>query len=90
MWGRRSTTIARLAHFPRLRPARGNVSVGEEAFIGANATVLQNRRIGSRAIIGAGAVVTKDVPEGVTVTGVPAGVHGHQGVKGTATSGRRA
>jgi UDP-perosamine 4-acetyltransferase len=59
----------------------GNVTVGEEAFIGANATVLQNRRIGSRATIGAGAVVTKDVPEGVTVTGVPARVHGHQGAK---------
>ena len=32
----------------------------------------KNIKIGNNAIIGANAVVTKDVPEGVTVVGIPA------------------
>ena len=39
--------------------------------MGANATILQNRSVGSRAVIGAGSVVTKDVPDEVMVKGVP-------------------
>lgn len=42
------------------------------ASIGSNATVLGGVTIGERAIIGAGAVVTKDVPDGATVVGNPA------------------
>jgi maltose O-acetyltransferase len=34
--------------------------------------VLQGLRIGDDAVVGAGAVVTRDVPAGVTVVGVPA------------------
>lgn len=41
--------------------------------IGANATILPGIRIGEGALIGAGAVVTKDVPNGATVVGNPAG-----------------
>tara|TARA_B100002003_G_C13892409_1_gene435127 strand:- start:152 stop:610 length:459 start_codon:yes stop_codon:yes gene_type:complete len=40
--------------------------------IGANATILPGLIIGENAIVGAGSVVTKDVPEGVTVFGNPA------------------
>ena len=36
------------------------------------AQILPGIRIGKGAIVGAGAVVTKDVPAGVTVKGVPA------------------
>jgi sugar O-acyltransferase (sialic acid O-acetyltransferase NeuD family) len=50
----------------------GTVTVGEQVFIGANATVLPHRRIGSHATVGAGAVVAEDVPDGMTVVGVPA------------------
>lgn len=50
----------------------GGVRVGEGAHIGAGAIILQGIRIGERSIVGAGAVVTRDVPDGVTVTGVPA------------------
>jgi maltose O-acetyltransferase len=41
-------------------------------FIGMGALILPGVRIGDNAIVGAGAVVTKDVPSGVTVKGVPA------------------
>jgi UDP-2-acetamido-3-amino-2,3-dideoxy-glucuronate N-acetyltransferase len=40
--------------------------------IGAGARILQGVEIGEEAVIGAGAVVTGDVPAGVTVRGVPA------------------
>lgn len=50
----------------------GDVIVEDGVLIGANATVLQGLRVGPGAVIGAGAVVTKDVAPGVTVTGVPA------------------
>ena len=42
------------------------------ASIGGGATILPGIRIGADATIGAGAVVTKDVPPGVTVIGNPA------------------
>ena len=45
--------------------------VGNGVRIGSNATILPVE-IGDNAIIGAGAVVTKDVPAGVTVAGNPA------------------
>jgi len=48
------------------------VHVEEGAAIGSNATVLGGVTIGRDAVIGAGAVVTRDVPDGATVSGVPA------------------
>jgi acetyltransferase-like isoleucine patch superfamily enzyme len=42
------------------------------ASIGSNATILCGVTIGERAIVGAGSVVTKDVPPGAVVAGVPA------------------
>ena len=47
-------------------------TVKRGASIGSNATVLSGVTIGERAIVGAGAVVTKDVADGATVTGNPA------------------
>ena len=44
------------------------------ASIGANATLLPGITVGEGALIGAGAVVTRDVPPGVTVVGNPATV----------------
>ena len=46
--------------------------VEDDASIGSGATILCGVRIGKGALIGAGAVVTKDVPPGATVAGVPA------------------
>jgi acetyltransferase-like isoleucine patch superfamily enzyme len=45
--------------------------VDRRASIGSGAVVLAGVRIGEGALVGAGAVVTKDVPSGATVAGVP-------------------
>lgn len=50
----------------------GRVEIGSWVLIGANATILPGVRIGDGAIVGAGAVVTRDVPPGAVVAGVPA------------------
>jgi UDP-2-acetamido-3-amino-2,3-dideoxy-glucuronate N-acetyltransferase len=44
------------------------------ASVGSGAIVLGGVRVGAGALVGAGAVVTKDVPAGATVMGVPARV----------------
>ncbi|HMD00428.1 MAG TPA: acetyltransferase [Ferruginibacter sp.] len=50
----------------------GNVTVGRQSFIGANAVIRQGITIGANATIGAGSVVISNVPDNVTVVGVPA------------------
>jgi len=47
-------------------------SVGNGVIIGSGAQVLGPIRVGERARIGANAVVTKDVPDGATMIGIPA------------------
>ena len=48
------------------------VHIGKGVWIGANATITPGVTIGDHAIVAAGAVVTKDVPAGAVVGGVPA------------------
>lgn len=50
------------------------VTIGKNVWIGSGATILPGVTIGDRAVVAAGAVVTKDVPEGTVVAGVPAKV----------------
>lgn len=50
------------------------VTIGENVWIGSNATILPGVMIGNNSVVAAGAVVTKDVPENTVVAGVPAKV----------------
>jgi sugar O-acyltransferase (sialic acid O-acetyltransferase NeuD family) len=50
----------------------GCVTLEDNVMIGAGAVVLPRLKIGKGALIGAGAVVTRDVRDGVVVTGNPA------------------
>ena len=55
---------------PRKRGLEG-VTIETKCSIGANSTLLPGIRIGHHSVIGSGAVVTKDVPPGSVVAGVP-------------------
>lgn len=48
------------------------VTIGNDVWIGANATILPGVTIGNHCVVAAGAVVTKDVPPYSLVGGVPA------------------
>ncbi len=50
----------------------GDVIVGEGTLVGIGAMVLPQRRVGAWCTVGAGAVVTRNVPAGSMVMGVPA------------------
>ncbi len=50
----------------------GGVVLGDASLVGTGAQILQYVRVGCGATVGAGAVVTRDVPDGETVVGIPA------------------
>jgi acetyltransferase-like isoleucine patch superfamily enzyme len=52
------------------------ITVGDGAWLGAGAKVLDGVAIGAHAVIGAGAVVRESIPERATAVGVPARVVG--------------
>jgi sugar O-acyltransferase (sialic acid O-acetyltransferase NeuD family) len=52
----------------------GNIRVGDLSLIGTGASIIPGRTVGRNAIVGAGAVVITDIPDDVTVVGVPAHV----------------
>lgn len=49
----------------------GNVEIGENTFVGANAVIKQGVKIGANSIIGAGTVVLKDIGDNKKVVGNP-------------------
>jgi len=53
-------------------PGKRHPTIGNGVIIGSGAQVLGPIHVGARARIGANAVVTKDVPEGATMVGIPA------------------
>ncbi len=48
------------------------VTIEDDAVIGANSVLISGVKIGEKAVVASGAVVTKDVPPGKVVLGVPA------------------
>jgi maltose O-acetyltransferase len=59
------------------RRARGEeftapITIGDNVWIGANATICPGVTLGNGVVVGAGAVVTKSFPDNVVVGGVPA------------------
>ena len=56
------------------RRISAGVTVGEGAWIGAGAKVLDGVTVGARAIVGAAAVVREDVPAEAVAVGIPARV----------------
>ncbi|MDX6212927.1 MAG: hypothetical protein QOF82_2014, partial [Frankiales bacterium] len=48
------------------------VVVGDNVWLGSKATLTAGTTVGAHALVAAGAVVTRDVPAGVRVGGVPA------------------
>jgi sugar O-acyltransferase (sialic acid O-acetyltransferase NeuD family) len=52
----------------------GEVKIGKENYWGTGAKVINRKSIGNNVIVGAGAVITGNIPDNVTVVGVPAKV----------------
>jgi sugar O-acyltransferase (sialic acid O-acetyltransferase NeuD family) len=50
----------------------GEVKIGKGVYCGTGAKIINQLEIGENSTIGSGAVVVKNVPNGVTVVGVPA------------------
>lgn len=59
---------------PKLAPV-----IGDNVYIGPGAKIYGNIKIGNNVAIGANAVVNKDVPDNVTVAGVPAKIVSNKG-----------
>jgi acetyltransferase-like isoleucine patch superfamily enzyme len=59
-----------------LQPSVAPVIIGDRVWVGTRALILKGVTVGDGAVIAAGAVVTKDVPPGAVVAGVPAKVVG--------------
>jgi acetyltransferase-like isoleucine patch superfamily enzyme len=57
-----------------LEPVHGDITIHDDAWIGAGAIVLPNVSIGEQAVVAAGAIVTKDVAPRTIVAGNPARV----------------
>lgn len=58
------------------QPSKAPVVIGDRVWVGTRAIVLKGVTIGDGAVVAAGAVVTKDVPAGAVVAGIPAKVVG--------------
>jgi sugar O-acyltransferase (sialic acid O-acetyltransferase NeuD family) len=64
--------VGRYAHIAPNATLGGRVRIGSGTLIGAGAVLLPEVEVGDWATVGAGAVVTRRVPDGATVIGIPA------------------
>lgn len=60
----------------RMQPleSKGDIIIGDDAWLGVGVIVLDGVKIGAGAVIGAGSVVTRDIPDYAIAMGVPAQV----------------
>lgn len=52
----------------------GRIYIGNNCFIGNDARIMMGVKIGNNCIVGAGSIVTRNVPDGCVVAGIPAKV----------------
>lgn len=75
-----TTGVKMINHFPVLTKngvteyKMGDIVIEDNVFIGMNALIIKPITIGRGSVVGAGAVVTKDIPEGAIVGGNPASI----------------
>lgn len=56
---------------------KAGVTISDNVWIGANAIILANVKIGNHSVVAAGSIVTRDVPPYSVVAGVPAKILKH-------------
>ena len=56
----------------RFDPVKRHPTLGNHVLVGTGAKILGPITVGDRVRVGANALVTKDIPEGATVVGIPA------------------
>lgn len=64
--------IAEHVHIATGVTLSGGVMVGRDSHVGSCAVVIQGLQVGSRCLVAAGAVVIRNVPDAMSVAGVPA------------------
>lgn len=69
----RNCTILPMVLIGKKKPGiEGKVNIGDNCYISTGVTILGPVCIGNDVTIGAGAVITKDIPDGNVMVGVPA------------------
>jgi acetyltransferase-like isoleucine patch superfamily enzyme len=71
-WDEAYRSVSKLPHVGAKNNPR--IAIGNDVWIGHNATVLEGVTIGDGAVIGVGAVVTADIPPYAIAVGIPARV----------------
>jgi len=65
-------TITTRTNPKKVTVSKGDIIIGNDVWIGVNATIMGGVKIGDGAVVGACSLVTKDVPPYAVVGGVPA------------------
>jgi len=72
------TTNDNLTKIRDSRQQKEGITIGNDVWIGINAIILPGVTIGSGVTVAAGSIVTKDIPDYVSVAGIPARILTHK------------